>query len=87
MTVEKPYRRVTGEASGWRLGFADWLARGDCDDARLCFTAQYRAAERALPDEQYQRGLRPTRIRQRPLPHRCWTRISEVTRRFRGKQP
>jgi uncharacterized zinc-type alcohol dehydrogenase-like protein len=26
----------------------------------FCFTAQCRAAYRALPDEQYQRGLRPT---------------------------
>src|SRR5262249_53713509 len=40
------------------------------DDARLCFTAQYRAAEPALPNEQDQRSLRPTRIRRGPLPHR-----------------
>ena len=32
----------------------------DRDDARLCFAAQCRAADRALPDEQDQRGLRPT---------------------------
>ncbi len=43
-----------------RLGFADRLAGGDRDDARLCFTAQCRAADRALPDEQDQRGLCPT---------------------------
>ena len=40
-------------------------------DARLCFTAQCRAADRALPDEQYKRGVRPARIRQGPLPHRA----------------
>ncbi len=65
----------------------------DCDDARLCFTAQCRATNRALPDEQYQRGLRPTRIRQSPLPYRAGcgflirlTKLLLVTRRLRGKQ-
>ena len=46
-------------AAAQRLRFAERLAGGDRDDARLCFTAQYRAADRALPDEQDQRGLRP----------------------------
>ena len=47
-------------AAAQRLRFADRLAGGDRDDARLRFTAQCRAADRALPDEQDQRGLRPT---------------------------
>jgi D-arabinose 1-dehydrogenase-like Zn-dependent alcohol dehydrogenase len=34
-------------------GLADRLAHGDRDDARFCFTAQCRAADRALSDEQY----------------------------------
>ncbi len=58
-------------AAAQRLRFADWLAGGDRDDARLRFAAQCRAADRALPDEQDQRGLRPTCIRQGPLPHRA----------------
>jgi len=50
----------------------------------------HRAAEQALPDEKYQRGIHPARIRQ----SRYWTRIADpldqqiflVTRYFRGKQ-
>src|SRR5262249_30794210 len=53
-----------------RLGISNWLAGGDRDDARLRLTAQCRAADRALSHERNQRGLRPTSIRQGPLPHR-----------------
>src|SRR5262249_55754258 len=57
---------VSGSPTGSPVALA-----GLRDDARLGFTAQYRAAERALPNEQDQRSLRPTRIRQGPLPHRA----------------
>ncbi len=46
-------------AAAQRLRFAERLAGGDRDDARLRCTAQCRAADRALPHEQDQRGLRP----------------------------
>jgi len=42
-----------------RFGFADGLAGGDRDDARLCFSPQCPPADRAFPDEQNQRSLRP----------------------------
>ena len=82
-------------AAAQRLGFTERLAGVDCDDARLRCTAQRHAADRALPDEQDQRGLRPTGIRQGPLPHRArcgfLIRLSGesflVTRRSRGKPP
>ena len=64
-------RVLAHHGAAQRLRFADWLAGGDRDDARLCFTAQYHAADRALPDEPDQRGLRPAGIRQGPLPHRA----------------
>src|SRR5262249_53786118 len=71
-----PGRGILGHpATAQRLGFSDWLASGDRDDARLRCAAQGRAADRALSDEQDQRGLRPTCIRQGPLSHRCGRRF------------
>ncbi len=46
-------------AAAQRLRFAERLTGGDRVDARFRITAQCRAADRALPDEPYQRGLRP----------------------------
>jgi D-arabinose 1-dehydrogenase-like Zn-dependent alcohol dehydrogenase len=40
------------------------------------------ATNRALPDEQYQRGLRSTRIRQSPLPHRAGSGFLILTSEF-----
>src|SRR5262249_32964804 len=58
-------------AAARRLRFPDRLAGGNRDDARLRVTAQYRAADRALPNEPDQPRLRPTCSRQGPLPHRA----------------
>ena len=46
-------------AAAQRLGFAHRLTGRDRNDAGLRFTAQRHAADRALPDEQYQRGVCP----------------------------